>query len=212
MRIISPSLLSADFSCLEDQIKTVENAGANRLHLDIMDGHLVPNITFGPLVVQAVAKVSKSILDVHLMIEKPHRFIKQFIEAGAHTIIVHAEASNDLSRDLSTIKELGATPGVAINPDTGFDELTPYLNDLGYILIMSVFPGFGGQKFIEATLENMTKAVAAREKHHYLVAVDGGVNTDTIDQVTSTGIDIAVVGSALFHAPDITKRFQELLG
>jgi ribulose-phosphate 3-epimerase len=212
MRIISPSLLSADFSCLEDQIRTVENAGANRLHLDIMDGHFVPNITFGPLVVQAVAKVSKSTLDVHLMIEQPHRYIKQFVEAGAHTVVVHAEASEDLRHDLSTIRELGATPGIAMNPDTPFDELTPYLNDLGYILIMSVFPGFGGQEFIEATLESMTKAVAAREKHHYLVAVDGGINTQTIDKVISTGIDIAVVGSALFHAPDITRRFQELRG
>lgn len=212
MRIISPSLLSADFSCLEDQIRTVENAGATRLHLDIMDGHFVPNITFGPLVVEAVAKVARSTLDVHLMIEKPHRYIKQFIEAGAHTIIIHIEASEDVQRDLNTIRQLGATPGIALNPDTNFDTLMSYLGDLGYILIMSVFPGFGGQKFIETTLENMTKAVAARERHHYLIAVDGGINTGTIDQVASTGIDIAVVGSAIFHAPDITKRFLELQG
>jgi ribulose-phosphate 3-epimerase len=210
MHNISPSLLSADFSCLKDQIATVEKAGANRLHLDVMDGHFVPNITFGPLVVKAVRKVANSCLDTHLMIEKPHRYIQQFVEAGANTIIIHAEASEDLSRDLGTIRELGAAPGIAINPDTDFDMIKPFLFDLEYVLIMSVFPGFGGQQLIEDTLRNMTKAVAARKEHHYLVAVDGGINTETIDQVISTGIDIAVVGSALFGAPDIAKRYREL--
>lgn len=207
---ISPSLLSADFSCLKDQIRIVEKAGANRLHLDVMDGHFVPNITFGPLVVQAIRKVANSYLDTHLMIEKPHRYLQQFVEAGADTIIIHAEASEDLIRDLGTIRELGAAPGLAINPDTDFDVLKPYLIDLEYVLIMSVFPGFGGQQLIEDSLENMTKAVAARNEHNYLVAVDGGINTQTIDQVISTGIDIAVVGSALFGAPDISKRYREL--
>ncbi|MFC1619056.1 ribulose-phosphate 3-epimerase [Candidatus Neomarinimicrobiota bacterium] len=210
MQNISPSLLSADFSCLKDQINTVEKAGANRLHLDVMDGHFVPNITFGPLVVQAVRKVANSILDTHLMIEKPHRFLQQFAEAGADTIIIHAEASEDLGRDLGTIRALGAAPGIAINPDTDFDVLKPYLIDLEYVLIMSVFPGFGGQQFIEDTLMNMSKAVAARREHHYLVAVDGGINIETIDRIGSTGIDIAVVGSALFGAPDIAKRYREL--
>jgi ribulose-phosphate 3-epimerase len=210
MRNISPSLLSADFSCLKDQIDIVEKAGANRLHLDVMDGHFVPNITFGPLVVQAVRKVANSTLDTHLMIEKPHRYLQQFAEAGADTIIIHAEASEDLGRDLDTIRALGAAPGIAINPDTDFDMLKPYLIDLEYVLIMSVFPGFGGQQFIEDTLMNMRKAVAARSEHHYLVAVDGGVNVETIERIGSTGIDIAVVGSALFGAPDITKRYREL--
>lgn len=212
MRIISPSLLSADFTRLGEQIRLVEDAGATRLHLDVMDGHFVPNLTFGPLIVEAVRRLTTIYLDTHLMIEKPHRYLKQFVEAGSDTVIVHAEASEDLRRDLAAIRELGVAAGVAINPDTGFDTLRPYLADFDYLLIMSVFPGFGGQAFIESTLENMRQAVAARKDHSYLIAVDGGVNTGTIERVIATGIDIAVVGSSLFKAPNILQRFRELQG
>lgn len=212
MRIISPSLLSADFTRLGEQIRLVEDAGATRLHLDVMDGHFVPNLTFGPLIVEAVRRLTTIYLDTHLMIEKPHRYLKQFVEAGSDTVIVHAEASEDLRRDLAAIRELGVAAGVAINPDTGFDTLRPYLADFDYLLIMSVFPGFGGQAFIESTLENMRQAVAARKDHGYLIAVDGGVNTGTIERVFATGIDIAVVGSSLFKAPNILQRFRELQG
>ena len=212
MHVISPSLLSADFTRLGEQIHLVEEAGATRLHLDVMDGHFVPNLTFGPLIVEAIRRLAAIHLDTHLMIEKPHRYLKQFVEAGSDTVIVHAEASEDLSRDLAAIRELGAAAGVAINPDTDFETLRPYLADLDYILIMSVFPGFGGQAFIESTLENMRRAVAAGKDHDYLVAVDGGVNTGTIERVLATGIDIAVVGSGLFKAPDIPQRFRELQG
>ncbi len=212
MCIISPSLLSADFTRLGEQIRLVEDAGATRLHLDVMDGHFVPNITFGPLIVEAVRRLATIHLDTHLMIEKPHRYLKQFVEAGSDTVIVHAEASEDLHRDLAAIRELGAAAGVAINPDTGFETLRPYLSDFDYLLIMSVFPGFGGQAFIEGTLENMRQAVAARKDHGYLIAVDGGVNTGTIERVFATGIDIAVVGSSLLKAPDIPRRFRELQG
>jgi ribulose-phosphate 3-epimerase len=212
MRNISPSLLSADFACLKDEISTVEKAGANRLHLDVMDGRFVPNITFGPLVVQAIRRVTNLCLDTHLMIEEPHRYFTQFVEAGADTIIIHAEASDDISRDLSMIQNLGAAPGIAINPDTDFDVLQSCLHDLKYVLIMSVFPGFGGQHFMEESLVNMEKAVAARKDHQYVIAVDGGINSETIERVMSTGIDIAVVGSALFGAPDITQRYRELQG
>ncbi|MFB0515803.1 MAG: ribulose-phosphate 3-epimerase [Candidatus Neomarinimicrobiota bacterium] len=211
-RIISPSLLSADFARLGDQIRLVEDAGATRLHLDVMDGHFVPNLTFGPLIIAAVRRLTSIYLDTHLMIEKPHRYLKQFVEAGSDTVIVHAEASEDLKRDLTTIRELGASPGVAINPDADFDILKPYLANFDYLLIMSVFPGFGGQVFMESTLENMRKAVAARKDHAYLIAVDGGLNPSTIERVFATGIDIAVIGSALFDAPDIAQRFQELQG
>ena len=208
--IISPSLLSADFAHLEEQIKVVEAAGATRLHVDVMDGHFVPNITFGPMIVAAIHRLATATLDVHLMIEYPHRYLEQFVRAGAHTLILHLEASRNLARDLTAIRELGAVPGVAIKPDSDFTTLTPYLDLLDYLLIMSVQPGFGGQQFIEASLETMETAVAARQGRHYLVAVDGGVNLDTIGKVSATGVDIAVVGSGLYQAPDITARFKEL--
>ena len=211
-RLISPSLLSADFAHLEQQIRLVEEAGATRLHLDVMDGHFVPNITFGPLIVEAIRGASSSHLDVHLMIEQPSRYLEQFVAAGADTVIIHAEASDDLSRDLAAIAELGAQPGVAINPDTPFAQLQPHLKELDYVLIMSVFPGFGGQSFIESALDNMTAAVTARTGGDYLVAVDGGVNLKTVDQVFATGIDMAIVGSGLFGADDIPARLAALQG
>ena len=208
--IISPSLLSADFTRLEEQIKVVESAGAARLHVDVMDGHFVPNITFGPLIVEAISRLAAVPLDVHLMIENPDRYLEPFAAAGAHALIVHLEASRDLARDLTAIRKLGVISGVAINPDTPFDAVAPYIDQFEYLLIMSVFPGFGGQDFIESTLDTMRAAVAAREGRSFLVAVDGGVNLDTIKRVRNTGIDIAVAGSGLFKAPDITTRFMEL--
>ncbi len=190
----------------------MEGIGATRLHLDIMDGHFVPNITFGPFIVQAIRRLASATLDSHLMIEKPHRYLEEFVAAGSATVTVHIEASTDLHRDLATIRRLGASPGVAINPDTDFDELLPYLSEFDHLLIMSVYPGFGGQQFMEKTLENMHKAVAARKSHAFVIAVDGGVNLGTIDAVFATGIDIAVVGSGLFGAADIADRFRRLQG
>ena len=211
-RLISPSLLSADFTQLAQQIQLVEQAGATRLHLDVMDGHFVPNITFGPFIVAAIRKAAVSHLDVHLMIEQPHRYLQQFVEAGADTLIVHAEASDDLRRDLQAIAELGAQAGVALNPDTPFERIEPYLDAIDHVLIMSVFPGFGGQSFIDSALTNMTDAVQARSRYSYLVAVDGGVNLATVGQVFDTGVDMAIVGSGLFGADDVPARLQELQG
>lgn len=210
MSIISPSLLSADFTRLGQQIEIVEQAGATHLHLDVMDGEFVPNITFGPFIVNAIRRLSNTTLDAHLMIQKPHRYLEHFVKAGADSVTIHFEASEDIPRDLETIRQLGAKAGIAINPDKDFDVLEPYLHLLDEILIMSVFPGFGGQSFIESTLETMRRAVAARNSYDYTVAVDGGVNMSTIDRVNATGIDLAVVGSGLYKVDDIPARFAEL--
>lgn len=211
-RFISPSLLSADFGRLSEEIALVEGAGATRLHLDVMDGHFVPNITFGPFIVEAIRSASRSHLDAHLMITEPHRYLEDFARAGADTIIIHLEASEDLRRDLETIRGLGAEPGVAVNPDTTFDQLAPFLGAFDYLLVMSVFPGFGGQSFIDSTLETMTEAVKERQNSGFLVAVDGGVNLESIDKVFDTGIDLAIVGSGLFGADDVPARLRALQG
>ena len=210
-RIISPSLLSADFSNLKEQIDVVVKAGANRLHLDVMDGHFVPNFTFGPFIVDAIRRLTDVHLETHLMISDPHKYLKDFIDAGSDTLIFHYEASTDIKRDIETIKDSGILAGIAINPDTKVEEIKTYLNEIDYILIMSVNPGFGGQGFIDATLEKMRVLSELSEKYNFIVGVDGGVNLTTIDKVYNTGIDITIVGSGLYKADDINSRFNELM-
>ncbi len=210
-RIISPSLLSADFSKLHDQIKTVESAGANRLHLDVMDGNFVPNLTFGPIIVKAIRKLSKSHLESHLMICSPERYLDDYIEAGSDTVIIHEEASKDLKQDLMHIRGAGVQAGVSLKPKTDPEKLTPFLDYIDYILVMSVEPGFGGQKFIPASLEKMRTLVKMRQNRPILIAVDGGVNLMTIGSIYNAGADITIVGSALYNAANIQKRFQDLL-
>ncbi len=154
-RIISPSLLSANFTRLKEDIKVVEDAGVDRLHLDVMDGHFVPNLTFGPFIIKDIRKITSSHLETHLMITDPHKYIDKYIDAGSDTLIFHFEASTDISRDLKHIQDRGAKAGIAINPDSDYKQILKYTNNLDYILIMSVFPGFGGQSFIESTLDTM---------------------------------------------------------
>ena len=154
-RIISPSLLSANFTRLKEDIKVVEDAGVSRLHLDVMDGHFVPNLTFGPFIIKDIRKITKSHLETHLMITNPHKYFDEYINAGSDTLIFHYEASTDINRDLKYIQERNVKAGIAINPDSDYKELLKYTENLDYILIMSVFPGFGGQSFIESTLDSM---------------------------------------------------------
>jgi len=210
-RIISPSLLSADFSKLKEEIDVVVNAGASRLHLDVMDGHFVPNFTFGPFIVDAIRKLTDIHLETHLMISNPHKYLEDFIKAGSDTLIFHYEASTDIDRDINIIKNENILAGIAINPKTEVSEIIEYLDRLDYVLVMSVNPGFGGQGFIEETLDKMKRLSDLSSKHNFIVGVDGGVNLSTIDEVYETGIDVTIVGSGLYKADNINARFNQLM-
>ena len=211
MRIISPSLLSADFSKISDEIRDVEIAGADRIHLDVMDGHFVSALTFGPMIIKAIRKCTQCHLETHLMIQEPHKTIDQYIIAGSDTIIIHLEATSNPEEELAYIRSNNVFAGIAINPDTDENKLLPLLDHLDYILIMSVFPGRGGQLFIPKILMKMENIVKMREDRNIVIGVDGGVNLDTISQVYKTGIDVTIVGSGLFKSDDIIQRFQDLL-
>ena len=211
-RIISPSLLAANFTRLSDDVKKVEDLGIDRIHLDVMDGHFVPNLTFGPFIINHLKKISKSHFETHLMIENPHKYFDDYISAGSDTLIFHFEASDNIKRDLKYIRSKDIKAGLAINPDTPYKEILPYIDHLDYILIMSVFPGFGGQTFIYNTLETMKSLADITKNKDILLGVDGGVNIKTIDDVYSTGIDITIVGSGLYGADNILERYKQLLG
>ena len=210
-RIISPSLLSANFTRLKEDISIVEDCGVNRLHLDVMDGHFVPNLTFGPFIINHINEITNSHLETHLMITDPHKYLKDYIDAGSNTLIFHYEASTDIKRDLSFIRDNNVLAGIAINPDTDPSNLLKYFDYLDYILIMSVFPGFGGQSFIEDTLETMIYLDKKRNNKDILIGVDGGVNVKTIDKVYNTGVDVTIVGSGLYGADNIQERYKQLI-
>ena len=213
-RIISPSLLSADFSILKEQIDIVKDAGAKRLHIDCMDGHFVPNFTFGPFIVKAIRKLTNLHLETHLMIDNPENYFEDFINAGSDTLIFHYEASNNVRESLEKIKKRGIKCGLAIKPETCHKVLVEFLDILDYILIMSVSPGFGGQGFIEETLLKMELINKMCIDNHcrdkVTLGVDGGVNLKTINKVYKTGVDVTVVGSGLYKAENIIDRFKEL--
>ena len=210
MKLIAPSILSADFSKLGDEIKAVETAGADWIHADVMDGHFVPNITIGPLVVEAVRRVTNLPIDVHLMIENPDNYISAFAEAGASYISVQVETCIHLNRTVQLIKDCGAHAGVVLNPSTPLASLEWVIEDVDYVLIMSVNPGFGGQAFIPGSLAKI-KALRKQIQERglaVLIEVDGGVNEKTIAEIAAAGADIFVAGSAIFGSTDYQKTIQ----
>jgi ribulose-phosphate 3-epimerase len=210
--MIAPSLLSADFSSLAADVAKVERGGADLLHLDVMDGHFVPNITIGPLVVRAVHKVATVPLDVHLMIEEPDLYIKDFVEAGAARIAVHVEAVPHLHRTLHLVRRLGALAGVAINPSTPVSALEEVSGELDYVIVMSVNPGFGGQTFIPRS-ESKVRAVRElldREGARASITIDGGIDVSNAARVVAAGVDILVAGHAIFGQPDAERATREL--
>lgn len=212
MKKIAPSILSADFSNLESQIREVENGGADIIHCDIMDGKFVPNITFGPVVVKAVRRITKLPIDVHLMIKDPDNFIEDFVDAGADYISVHQEEVIHLHRTIAKIKELGVKAGVVINPATPVNTLLDILEYVDFVLVMSVNPGFGGQNFIDSSLRKIEELKNIREDKNleFEIEIDGGVTSENIKKISNAGCDIFVAGSSIFGEDNISGATEEL--
>ncbi|GAB7024977.1 ribulose-phosphate 3-epimerase [Geotalea toluenoxydans] len=212
MKKIAPSILSADFSRLGDEVRAVEAAGADYIHIDVMDGSFVPNITIGPLVVEAVRRVTRLPLDVHLMIDAPDRYIGEFAKAGADIIVVHAEATNHLHRTVQLIKSFGKKAGVSLNPATSLHCLDHILDELDLVLLMTVNPGFGGQSFIDACLPKIQALRGLLDKKglETELEVDGGVKESNIAQIAHAGADVFVAGSAVFGSSDYAATIAEM--
>lgn len=210
---IAPSILSANFAALGEDIRKVEEAGAQLLHVDVMDGHFVPNITIGPPVVKSIHKVTKLPLDVHLMISDPDKYIPAFVDAGASILTVHAEATVHLDRTLNFIRSQNVLAGVSLNPATPVSVVEHALGLADMLLIMTVNPGFGGQKFIPYTVEKIKQArfLIAERKYRCVIEVDGGIDAPTIPDVVKAGAQVLVAGSAIFQAPDPGRKVKELL-
>jgi len=209
---IVPSILSADFARLADEIARVERGGARMLHLDVMDGHFVPNLTIGPPVVESIRKATRLHLDVHLMIENPERYVETFVHAGANSVSVHFEAARHLDGTLELIRKAGAQAGIVLNPATPVTVLEDVLEVADYVLLMSVNPGFGGQKLIPYVLEKVRKLDSIRrgKKLALPIEIDGGVHLDNLAEVVRAGCDWVVTGSAIFHSPDAEATVRKM--
>jgi len=209
---ISPSMLSADFTRLAEEVRAVEEAGADYLHVDVMDGRFVSNITIGPFVVKALKSVAKVPLDVHLMIEEPERYVPQFAEAGAGIITVHSEATRHLHGTVQLIKANGARAGVSINPATPVSVLHDIIDDLDLVLVMSVNPGFGGQSFIPGALDKLRalRGIISERRLMAELEVDGGVKVDNIAEVAKAGADVVVAGSGIFKTPSYKDTIDQM--
>lgn len=208
--LIAPSILSADFSRLGEDVKAAEKGGADWVHVDVMDGHFVPNLTIGPLVVDALKSVTRLPLDCHLMVSRPEDWIDAFAKAGAYGITVHAEATDHLDRLLHRIREAGCKAGVSINPGTSLAAIEEVLDLVDLVLIMSVNPGFGGQGFIESSLSKIERLAEVRGSRKFLIEVDGGVNAANIARLRKAGADVFVAGSAVFSGGNPAKNIAEL--
>lgn len=211
MKLIAPSILSADFTRLGEEIKAVQEAGADWIHIDVMDGHFVPNITIGPLVVEAARRATYLPLDVHLMITNPELYINDFVKAGSDLITVQVEACVHLNRTIQMIKEAGIQAGAVLNPSTSFDTIEWELENLDLVEIMSVNPGFGGQAFIPSSLAKIRtlKQMISDKNLSTLIEVDGGVNADTIEEIAKAGADVFVAGSAIFGSDNYQQTINE---
>lgn len=214
-RYLSPSILAADFTKLGEQVAEVERAGSTHIHLDVMDGMFVPNISFGVPVIESLKKTCGMIFDVHLMIEEPIRYIEAFKKAGADIITVHVEACKDVHATLEAIREAGAIPSLSINPDTDVEAVVPYLGEIGQLLHMTVRPGFGGQSFMPISYDRLKQIskIRAEKGYDFILEVDGGITLDNVQSVLDCGVDMIVAGSSVFkgNITDNVKRFLEVL-